>query len=88
MSFNLLRSANRLDVLRRFLRPTAAFSSSSSSDTVCRIGCASGFWGDTAVASSQLLRRAQLDYLVFDYLSEITMTLLNAARAKNTVSEL
>ncbi|KAG8134974.1 hypothetical protein E2320_008040, partial [Naja naja] len=48
-----------------------------------RIGCASGFWGDTAAAVPQMLYRGKLDFLVFDYLSEITMSLLARAKAKS-----
>ncbi|XP_053114086.1 uncharacterized protein LOC128328277 isoform X1 [Hemicordylus capensis] len=48
-----------------------------------RIGCASGFWGDTAASVPQLLYGGKLDFLVFDYLSEITMSLLATAKAKS-----
>ena len=47
-----------------------------------RIGCASGFWGDTAVAAPQLVQSGRIDFLMFDYLSEITMSLLTAAKKK------
>lgn len=48
-----------------------------------RIGGASGFWGDSSVAVPQLLRDPELDFLVSDYLAELTMAILAAARAKN-----
>ncbi|MBY0512086.1 MAG: DUF1446 domain-containing protein [Rhodospirillaceae bacterium] len=53
------------------------------SGKVIRLGGGSGFWGDSSEGPRQLVLSGEIDYLVMDYLAEITMSLLARAKAKN-----
>lgn len=48
-----------------------------------RIGGFSAFWGDTATGAAQLVNSGNINYLIGDYLAEVTMGILG--RLKQSV---
>ena len=46
-----------------------------------RIGGATGYWGEADMALPQFMAQGNLDFIVFDYLAEITMSILARAKA-------
>lgn len=52
-------------------------------ERLVRIGGASGYWGDSPDAPRQLIQRGQVDYIILDYLAEVTMSILVRAKAKS-----
>ncbi|HEX8195503.1 MAG TPA: acyclic terpene utilization AtuA family protein [Pyrinomonadaceae bacterium] len=48
-----------------------------------RIASGQGFWGDLLDAPVRQVRGGQIDYLMLDYLAEVTMSILQKQRARN-----
>jgi hypothetical protein len=49
-----------------------------------RIANGQGFWGDSLEAPVQLVERGAIDYLTLDYLAEITMSIMQKQRARDS----
>lgn len=49
-----------------------------------RIGSGQGFWGDLPIAPIKQARLGHIDYLVMDYLAEVTMSIMQKQKLRNS----
>ena len=52
-------------------------------EKIVRIASGQGFWGDLPTAPVEQVRRGPIDYLMLDYLAEVTMSILQKQRSRN-----
>ena len=50
---------------------------------IVRIASGQGFWGDRSSAPIEQVRRGPVDYLMLDYLAEVTMSILQKQRSRD-----
>ena len=50
---------------------------------VIRIGGGLGYWGDDTSAPGRLVRDGRIDYLVMDFLAEVTMSILQKQKSRD-----
>lgn len=48
-----------------------------------RIASGQGFWGDLPIAPIQQVRKGDVDYLMMDYLAEVTMSIMQKQKLRN-----
>lgn len=54
-----------------------------NTDKIVRVANAQGFWGDSLLGPLRLVEEGPLDYLTFDYLAEITMSIMQKQKMKD-----
>ncbi|HTD61309.1 MAG TPA: acyclic terpene utilization AtuA family protein, partial [Gemmatimonadaceae bacterium] len=50
---------------------------------VVRVGGGQGFWGDDPDAPRRLVEGGPIDYLMLDYLAEVTMSILQKQKERD-----
>ncbi len=55
----------------------------SAEDRIIRIGSGQGFWGDDLEAPVRQVEGGPLDYLMMDYLAEVTMSIMQKQRSRD-----
>src|SRR5436190_3102818 len=50
---------------------------------IVRVAGGQGFWGDLLTAPIDQVRKGPIDYLMLDYLAEVTMSILQKQRARD-----
>ncbi|CAN5701367.1 hypothetical protein BH09PSE5_BH09PSE5_41770 [soil metagenome] len=55
---------------------TSSVVTQAGSERMVRIGCGASSWGDDTAEPRELLQRTPLDYLVMDYLAEVTTSIM------------
>jgi len=54
-----------------------------SENKIVRVANAQGFWGDSLLGPMRLVEEGPVDYLTFDYLAEITMSIMQKQMMRN-----
>src|SRR5881394_1844154 len=57
--------------------------SSKSGDRVVRVASGQGFWGDWLEAPRRQVEGGEVDYLMLDYLAEVTMSILQKQKERD-----
>ncbi len=55
----------------------------SSTDRTVRVASGQGFWGDDLEAPVRQVERGPIDYLMLDYLAEVTMSIMQKQRSRD-----
>lgn len=64
-------------------RPGFSLPRANQGEVLIRIANGQGFWGDWLEAPRRLVQDGPIDYLALDYLSEVTMSILEKQRRRN-----